>query len=92
MPGKLLIETFGTEVRRLREGKGWSQEELAARAGLNRSYLGEIERGDATASLLSVGKLACALGLNLTGLLARCDQITGRLAPEDGATASANRT
>lgn len=65
---------FGRAVRRLREGRGWSQEELAARANLNRSYLGEIERGAAMPSLGTAAKLALALELSLAELLSRCDQ------------------
>ena len=37
-------ERFGTVVRQLREAHGWSQERLAGRAELNRSYMGEVER------------------------------------------------
>jgi transcriptional regulator with XRE-family HTH domain len=48
-------------VRRLREAQGWSQERLAEHADLNRSYIGEIERGVVIASLLTVEKLAGAL-------------------------------
>ena len=40
-----LIQSFGITVRRLREERGWSQEQLAGHADLNRSYVGEIERG-----------------------------------------------
>ena len=36
---------FGLAVRQSREALGWSQEQLAARADLNRSYVGEVERG-----------------------------------------------
>ena len=40
-----LINSFGAAVRHLREAQGWSQELLAEKADLNRSYLGEVERG-----------------------------------------------
>ncbi|MGE8357713.1 MAG: helix-turn-helix domain-containing protein [Microvirgula sp.] len=64
---------FGREVRQLRETRAWSQEALAERADLNRSYLGEIERGDVVPSLNTMAKLAGALGLKLSELLARCE-------------------
>jgi XRE family transcriptional regulator, regulator of sulfur utilization len=64
---------FGAAVRALRESRGWSQEQLAGRADLNRSYLGEVERGDATASLATVEKLACALQLSPADLLLQCE-------------------
>ncbi|KAB8050498.1 helix-turn-helix domain-containing protein [Janthinobacterium rivuli] len=69
----MLIKQFGLAVRQLREGRGWSQERLAEAADLNRSFIGEIERGAATPSLLTVEKLASALGIGLAGLMARCE-------------------
>lgn len=68
-----LTARFGAVVRQLRESRGWSQEKLAEHADLNRSYLGEIERGDAIPSLATIAKLATALGLHLSALLARCE-------------------
>ncbi|MES1265146.1 MAG: helix-turn-helix transcriptional regulator [Variovorax sp.] len=41
---------------------------------MNRSYLGEIERGDAVPSLAVLDKLAGALDINLSTLVARCEQ------------------
>ena len=64
-----LVRTFGAAVRELREARAWSQEQLAEHAGLNRSYVGEIERGSAIASIVTVDKLACALGVPISGLL-----------------------
>jgi transcriptional regulator with XRE-family HTH domain len=70
-----LVSRFGAAVRELREAQGWSQEKLAEHADLNRSYLGEIERGDAVPSLATIAKLAAALGLHLSALLARCEHV-----------------
>lgn len=64
---------FGRAVREARETRGWSQEALAERAELNRSYLGEVERGAAMPSLATVAKLAFALDLQSSELLARCE-------------------
>jgi len=61
--GTTLVRSFGIGVRRLREARGWSQEELAEHAGLNRSFIGEIERGTATSSLVTVAKLSQAFEL-----------------------------
>ncbi len=69
----MLIKQFGLAVRQLREGQGWSQERLAEAADLNRSFIGEIERGAATPSLLTIEKLAGALGIGLAGLMERCE-------------------
>ena len=56
--GKL---TFGNNVRRLREAQGFTQEELADKAGLDRSYVGGIERGERNPSLSVILSLASAL-------------------------------
>lgn len=68
------IADFGRAVRRFREGYGWSQELLAEKADLNRSYLGEVERGQAVPSLATAAKLAGALEVSLSGLLSQCEQ------------------
>lgn len=68
-----LSRRFGSAVRALREAQGWSQEQLAAQAELNRSYLGEVERGAATPSLATIDKLARALGVSGAELLRRCE-------------------
>ena len=64
-----LVREFGSAVRRLRETRGWSQEQLAEHAGLNRSYVGEIERGSAIASIVTVDKLARAFQVPIERLL-----------------------
>lgn len=73
-----LVQTFGIAVRQLREARGWSQEELSGHADLNRSYVGEVERGRAIASIVTAEKIALALGLQISDLLERCDQIQSR--------------
>lgn len=64
-----LVRNFGVAVRHLRELQGWSQEQLAEHAGLNRSYVGEIERGSAIASIVTVDKIARAFGVSIERLL-----------------------
>ncbi|HWV15551.1 MAG TPA: helix-turn-helix transcriptional regulator [Cellvibrio sp.] len=61
---------FGRIVKNLREQHGLSQEVLADRADLNRSYVGEVERGTAMPSLATVAKIAKALNLPVSHLLA----------------------
>ncbi|MGQ0699191.1 MAG: helix-turn-helix domain-containing protein [Panacagrimonas sp.] len=68
-----LEQRFGRAVREARTQRGWSQERLAEAADLNRSYLGEIERGEVTPSLVTAEKLASALRLNLSTLVSRCE-------------------
>jgi transcriptional regulator with XRE-family HTH domain len=56
-----LRETFATNLRRLRNAKGWSQDELAYEAKISRSYLSQLEKGVYHVSILVIGKLAHAL-------------------------------
>ena len=70
----ILRNRFGITVRRAREKYGWTQEVLADKASLNRSYLGEIERGVVMPSLATIAKLAGALSTNMSALIARCEE------------------
>lgn len=47
---------------------GMSQEALALQAGVDRSYLGRVERGDNNAAALTLVKIASALGMKLADL------------------------
>ena len=69
-----ILKSFGLVVRRLREARNWSQEQLAETADLNRSYVGEIERGQVVVSLLTVEKLARAFELTGAQLLDQSEQ------------------
>ena len=73
-----LVEPFGIAVRQLREQRRWSQEHLAALSGLNRSYVGEVERGRVIASIVTVHKLATALQIDAAVLVARSEQIASQ--------------
>lgn len=59
---------FGKRVRVLRRAKGLSQEELAFRAGVHRTYLGGIERGERNPSLKNIAAIAKALDTQLPEL------------------------
>lgn len=71
---KDLVNSFGRAVRHFRELRGWSQELLAEKADLNRSYLGEVERGKVIPSLETAGKLAAALDISLSRLFFHCER------------------
>jgi len=62
-------QVVGRNLRRLRNGKGWSQEELAFRAKVDRSYISQLETGVYSASVTMLGKLAKALGAEPAELL-----------------------
>ena len=55
----------------LREEKRLTQEELAHRAGMHRTYLSDIERGSRNPSLVNIEKLAVGLGITLEELFSR---------------------
>ena len=63
MPQPSIKLLFGKALRALREERGYSQEELAERAGLHRNYVGGIERGERNVALENIGKLAKALSI-----------------------------
>ncbi|WP_322062090.1 helix-turn-helix transcriptional regulator [Paraburkholderia sp. J63] len=64
-----LVRDLGAAVRKLREGHAWSQEHLAEMAGLNRSFVGEIERGSTIVSIVTLEKLARAFDVSIAALL-----------------------
>lgn len=55
------LHRFGARVRELRESLGISQEVLADRAGLHRTYLGGVERGERNIGLLNILRISAAL-------------------------------
>ncbi|OGZ46244.1 MAG: transcriptional regulator [Candidatus Ryanbacteria bacterium RIFCSPHIGHO2_02_FULL_48_12] len=64
MKREVLIK-FGQKVREERDRLGLSQEELAGRAGVHRTYVGMIERAEKNITLINIEKFAKALGLSL---------------------------
>ena len=61
--------TFGKNVQVARQALGISQEELAFRAGLHRTYIGMVERAERSISLQNAKKIADALNVKLDTLL-----------------------
>lgn len=62
------LKWFGGRLRATRHKKGLSQEELAELAGLDRTYVGGVERGERNISLLNVKRISGALGINVKDL------------------------
>ncbi|MFK5972622.1 MAG: helix-turn-helix transcriptional regulator [Flavobacteriaceae bacterium] len=52
---------LGIQIRNLRKNKGLSQESMALEAGIDRSYMGSIERGERNVSFLTLVKIATVL-------------------------------
>lgn len=61
---------FGEKIRKLRLAKGWTQEELAEKAGLHPTYIGGVERGERNLGLDNLLKLARALNEHPSALFA----------------------
>jgi transcriptional regulator with XRE-family HTH domain len=69
MQAKVILKLFGERVRILRQARGLSQEALALVAGLDRTYIGGVERGERNISLINIQKIAQALDVPLSVLL-----------------------
>lgn len=59
----------GINIRKFREKKGWSQEQLALEANLHRAYIGQIERGEKNIGLINLQRIANALKIKIQMLL-----------------------
>ena len=64
---KVLV-AFGNKIREARQSKGFSQETLAEKAGLHRTYIGTVERGERNPALVNLVRIADALSVDLSTL------------------------
>jgi transcriptional regulator with XRE-family HTH domain len=71
---KNLIQ-FGENVKLTRKEKGLSQEELASRANLHRTYIGMIERAEKNITLINMLKISRALDVPISKLLELVDNV-----------------
>ena len=63
-----ILKRVGARLRKARQAKGMSQETLALAAGLDRSYVSGLERGEFNVSIVALSKLARAAGVRLAAL------------------------
>ncbi|GAB4543464.1 MAG: helix-turn-helix transcriptional regulator [Anaerolineales bacterium] len=66
---KTILQQFGQKVRQERVKQNLSQEALAVKAGVHRTYIGMIERAERNITLLNIQKIANALGVEISALL-----------------------
>lgn len=62
---------LGEEIRAVRKSQGLSQEALADMAEIDRSYIGGVERGEHNIAIMNLVKVAAALGIKVSALLAK---------------------
>lgn len=65
------LTDFGKAIRELRKEKGLSQEAFADLAGIDRSYMGHIERGEKNITLTKIYQISNALGLSVSEVFNR---------------------
>lgn len=63
------LERMAKRLKALRQERGWTQSELAARAGVHRSFIAKLEAGRQDPALTTLEKLAKALRVKVTTLL-----------------------
>lgn len=66
---KVYLRAFGARVRQLRKEAGFSQEDFALEIGLDRTYMGGVERGERNLALLNIRKIAKGLKISVSKLL-----------------------
>ena len=63
-----ILIKFGERVRQLRKARGFSQRSFAETCGLDRTYIGGIERGERNVALRNIEVIAKSLGLSVSEL------------------------
>lgn len=62
---------FGERLRKLRKGRGWTQDEMADILGLDRSYLADVERGKRNISILNLKVIADGFEVSMSQMFSR---------------------
>ncbi|MBQ9336729.1 MAG: helix-turn-helix transcriptional regulator [Lentisphaeria bacterium] len=66
-----ICKEFGDRVRQLRVAQGLSQEVLAQKSGLHRTYIGSVERGERNISLENIQKITRALRITIADIMSK---------------------
>lgn len=69
-----LAKRFGELVRRLRQEKGYSQEEFSFRVGLHQTYVSSVERGERNVTIGTADRIAKALGTTLADVFGQLER------------------
>jgi transcriptional regulator with XRE-family HTH domain len=65
---KTMLKELGGRIRARRKASGWTQEELASEAEIDRSYMGGVERGERNLTFTVLCKVCSALGCDVAAL------------------------
>lgn len=79
MTENTLNRRIGDRIRIERESRGWSLSELAEKAGVSRTMIHKIERGDSSPTATLLGRLSGAFGISMSTLIARAEMPQGKL-------------
>ena len=71
----VLQRALGARIQNLRDFRGWSQEDLAIRSGLNRTDMSGIERGDRDPTLGDLEAIAGCLGVTISEMLSGFERL-----------------
>lgn len=71
---KRMLKVLGLRIRDLRRAQGLSQEDLADKCGVHRTFMGTVERGESNLSFSNIFKVASTLGISLSALFEGVDQ------------------
>ena len=74
MAEETLARRFGKLVRRLRQEKGYSQEEFSFRVGLHQTYVSSVERGERNVTIQTADRIAKALGTTMAELFGELER------------------
>lgn len=69
-----ISKRFGLFIAKLRNERGMTQEELAFKSGLHRTYIGMIERGERNITLVNAMRLADAFGIRMSEMFSEYEQ------------------
>ncbi|WP_207956915.1 helix-turn-helix transcriptional regulator [Rubrobacter tropicus] len=69
-----MAKRFGELVRRLRQAKGYSQEDFSFRVGLHQTYVSSVERGERNVTIGTANRIARALGTTLADLFVELER------------------
>jgi transcriptional regulator with XRE-family HTH domain len=78
MDARGLLESLGAALREVRADARLSQEELSLMTGVHRNYIGGIERAERNPTVLTVARLADALGISMSELFTLVDRDESR--------------